>query len=242
LKPVCAIYSTFLQRAYDAIVHDVCLQELPVIFAIDRSGLVGDDGPTHHGCFDLSYLRPIPNLMVMAPKDGEELRHMLFTATKLGKPVAIRYPRGRCFNLKKEALRLLDIGKCEVVKEGSMLTIVSIGTVFKEALKASEIMGKKGIKATLINARFVKPLDHHILDHISKTGKAIIIEENSVKGGFGTAVLELCHENNLKADIKLIGIPDKFIDQGSQDQLRKDCGLHYENIVRIGMELHGVGA
>jgi len=242
LKPVCAIYSTFLQRAYDAIVHDVCLQELPVIFAIDRSGLVGDDGPTHHGCFDLSYLRPIPNLMVMAPKDGEELRHMLFTATKLGKPVAIRYPRGRCFNLKKEALRLLDIGKCEVVKEGSMLTIVSIGTVFKEALKASEIMEKKGIKATLINARFVKPLDHHILDHISKTGKAIIIEENSVKGGFGTAVLELCHENNLKADIKLIGIPDKFIDQGSQDQLRKDCGLHYENIVRIGMELHGVGA
>jgi 1-deoxy-D-xylulose-5-phosphate synthase len=242
LKPVCAIYSTFLQRAYDAIVHDVCLQELPVIFAIDRAGLVGDDGPTHHGCFDLSYLRPIPNLIVMAPKDGEELRDMLFTATRLGKPVAIRYPRGRCFNIKKETLRLLDIGKCEVVKEGSMLTIVSIGTVFKEALKASEIMGKKGIKATLINARFVKPLDHHILDHISKSGKAIIIEENSVKSGFGTAVLELCHENNLKADIKLIGIPDKFIDQGSQDQLRKDCGLHYENIVRIGMELHGVGA
>ena len=242
LKPVCAIYSTFLQRAYDAIVHDVCLQELPVIFAIDRAGLVGDDGPTHHGCFDLSYLRHIPNLMVVAPKDGEELRHMLFTATRLGKPVAIRYPRGRCFNVKKENLRPLDIGKCEVVKEGSMLTIVSIGTVFQEALKASEILGEKGIKATLINARFVKPLDHSIADYISRTGKAIIIEENSARGGFGSAVLELCHENNLKADIKFIGIPDKFIEQGSQDQLRKDCGLHYENIVRIGMELHGVGA
>jgi len=242
LKPVCAIYSTFLQRAYDAIVHDVCLQELPVIFAIDRAGLVGDDGPTHHGCFDLSYLRHIPNLIVMAPKDGEELRHMLFTATRLGKPVAIRYPRGRCFNVKKENLQFLDIGKCEVVKEGSMLTIVSIGTVFQEALKAWEILGKKGIKAMLINARFVKPLDHHILDHISRTGKAIIIEENSVRGGFGSAVFELCHEHNLKADIKLIGIPDKFIEQGSQDQLRKDCGLYYENIVRIGEELNRVGA
>lgn len=242
LKPVCAIYSTFLQRAYDAIVHDVCLQGLPVIFAMDRAGLVGDDGPTHHGCFDLSYLRHIPNLIVMAPKDGEELRHMLFTATRLGKPVAIRYPRGRCFNVKKENLRPLDIGKCEVVKEGSMLTIVSIGTVFQEALKASEILGEKGIKTTLINARFVKPLDHSIVDYISRTGKAIIIEENSVKGGFGSAVLELCHEYNLKADIKLIGIPDKFIEQGSQDQLRKDCGLYYENVVRIGEELTRVGA
>ena len=240
LKPVCAIYSTFLQRAYDAIVHDVCLQQLPVIFAIDRGGLVGDDGPTHHGCFDLSYLRHIPNLIVMAPKDEDELRHMLFTATRLGKPVAMRYPRGRCFNVKKENLRLLDIGKCEVVKEGGMLTIVSIGTVFQHALKAWEILGKKGIKATLINARFVKPLDHSIVDHISRTGKAIIIEENSVRGGFGSAVLEFCHENNVKADIKLIGISDRFIEQGSQDQLRKDCGLHYENIVRIGEELNAV--
>ena len=240
LKPVCAIYSTFLQRAYDAIVHDVCLQQLPVIFAIDRGGLVGDDGPTHHGCFDLSYLRHIPNLIVMAPKDEDELRHMLFTATKLGKPVAMRYPRGSCFNVKKENLRLLDIGKCEVVKEGGMLTIVSIGTVFQHAMKAWEILGKKGIKTTLINARFVKPFDHSIVDHISRTGKAIVIEENSVRGGFGSAVLEFCHENNVKADIKLIGIPDRFIEQGSQDQLRKDCGLHYENIVRIGEELNAV--
>ncbi len=238
LKPVCAIYSTFLQRAYDAIVHDVALQELPVIFAIDRAGLVGSDGATHHGCFDLSYLRHIPNLIVMAPKDGDELKHMLFTATKLGKPVAVRYPRGYCPRVEKKNLQLLTIGKCEVVREGSMLTIVSIGTVFQEALRASVILGKRGIKTTLINARFVKPLDNDIAHYISRTGKAIVIEENSVKGGFGGAVLELCHENNLKADIRLIGIPDKFIEQGSQDQLRKDCGLHYENIVRIGEALN----
>lgn len=240
LKPVCAIYSTFLQRAYDAIVHDVCLQELPVVFAIDRAGLVGDDGPTHHGCFDLSYLRHIPNLTVMAPKDGNELRHMVFTAINLGKPVAVRYPRGYCSNVKKTDLQFLDIGKCEVVKQGSMLTIVSIGTVFQDALRASEILQDKGIETTLINARFVKPLDDSIADHISRTGKAIIIEENSVKGGFGSAVLELCHENNIKPDVKLIGIPDKFIEQGSRDQLRKDCGLDFENIVRIGTELYGV--
>jgi 1-deoxy-D-xylulose-5-phosphate synthase len=241
LKPVCAIYSTFLQRAYDAIIHDVCLQELSVVFAIDRAGLVGDDGPTHHGCFDLSYLRHIPNLTVMAPKDGNELRHMVFTAINLGKPVAVRYPRGYSSNIKKIDLQFLDIGKCEVVKQGSMLTIVSIGTVFQDALRASEILQEKGIETTLINARFVKPLDDSIADYISRTGKAIIIEENSVKGGFGSAVLELCHENNIKPDIKLMGIPDKFIEQGSQDQLRKDCGLDFENIVRIGTELYGVG-
>ena len=127
-----------------------------------------------------------------------------------------------------------------MVKQGSMLTIVSIGTVFQDALRASEILQKKGIETTLINARFVKPLDDSIADHISRTGKAIIIEENSVKGGFGSAVLELCHENNIKPDVKLMGIPDKFIEQGSQDQLRKDCGLDFENIVRIGTELYGV--
>jgi len=237
MKPVCAIYSTFLQRGYDAIVHDVCLQNLPVVFAIDRAGLVGNDGPTHHGSFDLSYLRHIPNLTVMAPKDGEELQHMLFTAIKTGRPAAVRYPRGRCPKIEKGNLQLLDIGKCEMVKEGDMLTIVSFGTIYEEALRASEILDKKGIKVTLINARFLRPLDNCIVDHISRTGKAVIIEENAVKGGFGSAVLEACHENNVRADIKLIGIPDKFIEHGSQEQLRKDCGLHHENIVKVGEEL-----
>jgi len=237
LKPVCAIYSTFLQRAYDAIVHDVCLQELPVIFAMDRGGLVGDDGPTHHGCFDLSYLRHIPNLTVMAPKDGEELRHMLFTAIELRKPVAVRYPRACCSNVKNKELQSVDIGKCEIIKEGSMLTIVSIGTVFEDALRASNILENQGVKTSLINARFIKPLDNNIAKHISRTGKAIIIEENAAKGGFGSAVLELCSEKNVKADIKLIGIPDRFIEHGDQEQLRKDCGLSCENIVRVGEQL-----
>ncbi len=243
LKPVCAIYSTFLQRGYDAIVHDVCLQELPVVFAIDRAGLVGNDGPTHHGCFDLAYLRHIPNLVVMAPKDQDELRHMLFTATQIGKPAAVRYPRAHCLNAKKTKLRFLGIGKCELVKEQeeSVLTIVSIGIVFQDALRAWELLEKKGIKVTLINARFVKPLDPIVVRHISKTGKAIVIEENCLRGGFGSLVLESCQEHNVKADIRLLGIPDKFLEHGSRDQLTRDCGLNFENIVRIGEELSAAG-
>jgi 1-deoxy-D-xylulose-5-phosphate synthase len=237
LKPVCAIYSTFLQRAYDAIVHDVCLQDLPVVFAIDRAGLVGDDGPTHHGCFDLSYLRHIPNLIVMAPKDEEELRQMLFTAININKPVAIRYPRGDGFGAAKKDLHVLEIGKSEIVKNGEMLTIVSIGTIFQEALSASEALDKKGIRTTVINARFVKPIDCRILEHIKRTGKAIIVEENAVRGGFGSAVIELCQENNINAIIKLVGIPDRFVEHGQQEQLRKMCGLDSENIVRIGEEM-----
>lgn len=237
LKPVCAIYSTFLQRAYDAIIHDVCLQDLPVIFAIDRSGLVGEDGPTHHGCFDLSYLRHIPNLIVMAPKDEEELRHMLFTAIKINKPVAIRFPREDGFGAVKKKLHVLNIGESEVIKKGDMLTIVAIGTIFQEAFSASEVLDKKGIRTTLINARFVKPLDYRILNHIKRTGKAIIVEENTVKGGFGSAVIELCQENKINAVIKQVGIPDKFIEHGPQDQLRKMCGLHFESLVEIGEDL-----
>ncbi|NLD35625.1 MAG: 1-deoxy-D-xylulose-5-phosphate synthase [Desulfatiglans sp.] len=236
-KPVCAIYSTFLQRAYDAIVHDVCLQDLPVVFAIDRAGLVGDDGPTHHGCFDLSYLRHIPNLIVMAPKDEEELRHMLFTAIKIGKPVAIRYPRGDGYGAEKRELRVLEIGKSEVVKMGDMLTIVAIGTIYQEALQASKMLEKKGVSTTLINARFVKPIDDVILECIAKTGKAIIVEENAVKGGFGSAVNELCMEEKINADIRFVGIPDRFIEHGPQKLLRKICGLDSDTIVNIGSDM-----
>ncbi|MCP4650136.1 MAG: 1-deoxy-D-xylulose-5-phosphate synthase [PVC group bacterium] len=239
LKPVCAIYSSFLQRAYDAIIHDVCLQELPVIFAIDRAGLVGSDGATHHGCFDISYLRHVPNMVIMAPKDASELRDMLFTATQVGMPIAIRYPRGYGENIEERAVKQLDVGKSEFVKNGEHLTIVSIGTVFKEALKAWEILDQEGIKATLINARFAKPLDEEIAQSIRKSGKAISIEENSVKGGFGSSVLELCQVKNIKADIRLIAIPDKFIEHGDQNQLRKDCGLDYENIVDVARKLVG---
>ena len=236
-KPVCAIYSTFLQRAYDAIIHDVCLQSLPVIFCIDRAGLVGEDGPTHHGCFDLSYLRLIPNLIVVAPKDALEMRQALFTSVTWGKPVAIRYPRGQCTTSGNGDAGKLELGKCEVVKEGYQLAIISIGHLFYEAQQASELLDRKGISNTLINARFLKPLDKTIVEHIRRTGKAIVIEENTVLGGFGSGVLEACHEHDVKADIKLIGIPDRFIEHGSQKQLRKDCGLDCESIVRTAEKL-----
>jgi len=237
MKPVCAIYSTFLQRAYDAIVHDVCLQNLPVIFAVDRAGFVGNDGPTHHGCFDLSYLRHIPNLIILAPRDAEELRAMLGYAVKLNKPVAIRYPREVCDGKRKSVSKIIETGKCELITKGKNITIVSIGTIFSAAFRACSLLAKKGIKAELINARFVKPLDPLIVKSIEKTGKAIIVEENAVKGGFGSAVLEACGERNIKADIRLIGIPDVFIEQGPAEQLRNDYGINAENIVKTAEEL-----
>ena len=176
-------------------------------------------------------------MTVMAPKDEDELRHMLLTASKLGKPVAVRYPRERSFNVKRTKLHQIENGKAEVIKEGNMLTVVSIGTVFQEAMKAANILEEEGVETTLINARFVKPIDGVIAEHINRTKKAIIIEENSIKGGFGSAVLELCHANNIKADIELIGIPDNFIEHGSQEQLRKKCGISVENIVEVGRRL-----
>ncbi|MFA5014637.1 MAG: 1-deoxy-D-xylulose-5-phosphate synthase [Actinomycetota bacterium] len=237
LKPVCAIYSTFLQRAYDAIVHDVCLQQLPVIFAIDRAGIVGHDGPTHHGNFDLSYLRHIPNLVIMAPKDAQELRDMFYTALSLNKPVAIRYPRACCDKIKQKRFHRINIGKCQLAEKGDLIALVSIGTVFQETKQAQKILADRGIKTTLINARFVKPLDKLIARNINDTGRAIIIEDNSTQGGFGSAVLELCQKYNVNAKIKMIGIADKFIVQGSQNQLKKDCGLDSENIVKVAQAL-----
>mgnify|MGYP006284062049 CR=1 FL=1 len=238
LRPVCVIYSTFLQRAYDAIIHDVCLQELPVLFAIDRGGLVGNDGPTHHGSFDLSYLRHIPNLIVMAPKDGNELKDMLFTALQSGRPAAVRYPRGACtiFDESRKA-QVMGIGECEVVKEGGKLVLVAIGAAFQEAQNAAQQLEAEGIETALVNARFVKPLDEKLISLIQRAGKAIVVEENTVKGGFGSAVLELCQKMNIQARIELLGIPDQFITHGSQVQLRKDCGLCWENIVCIGRNM-----
>jgi 1-deoxy-D-xylulose-5-phosphate synthase len=236
--PFCVIYSTFLQRAYDALIHDVCLQGLPVVFALDRAGLVGNDGPTHHGCFDLSFLRHIPGMLIMAPKDGNELKDMLITAVNSGKPAAVRYPRGMCaaFSNEKKAEEL-EIGRCEIIHKGKMLTIISIGGVFQEASQACNWLKEKGIDTTLINARFVKPIDERIAEFISETGKAIVVEENAVQGGFGSAVLELCQKHGIKAEIVTLGIPDRFIEHGTQDQLKKDCGLNWENIADIGRKL-----
>jgi len=238
--PICAIYSTFLQRAYDAVIHDVCLQQLPVVFALDRAGLVGNDGPTHHGCFDLSFLRAIPGLTVMAPKDGNELRDMLVTAVQWGRPTAIRYPRGSCGEFHPgRAGRALPVGDGEVIRDGSQLTVVSIGAVLPQAQRACQELEMQGISPTLINARFVKPIDDAIADRILETGKAIVIEENALQGGFGSAVLELCQSKNVMADIIRIGVPDRFIDHGEQQLLRKDCGLTWENIVLAAKQLLG---
>ena len=237
LKPVCAIYSTFLQRAYDAIIHDVCLQNLPVVFAVDRAGLVGNDGPTHHGAFDISFLSHIPNLVVMSPKDENEMQDMLFTAFQLNRPVAVRYPRGRCRRVPISDFQKLDMGVAEIMSQGHDLTLISVGTVFHEVEQAAAVLKSRGVSPTLINARFVKPLDRRLVDGIRHTGKAVIVEENVIRGGFGSAVLEACHAQKVKADIKLIGIPDRFIEQGSPAQLRKDCGLDAENITQAAMNL-----
>ncbi len=237
-KPVVAIYSTFLQRAYDQIIHDICLQNLPVVFAIDRAGLVGEDGPTHHGPFDLSYLRNIPNLTVMAPKDENELGHMLKTAIDLESPVAIRYPRGEAVGAPVEnPLETIQIGKAEILKKGDDILVLAVGPIVYEALEAAKYFenpaNKKKLSVCVVNTRFVKPLDEKTITELAKKIKKIVtIEENSLQGGFGSAVLELLEANNIKATVKRIGLPDKFIEHGSQEQLKIDMGLTKSNIIK----------
>ncbi len=232
-KPVTAIYSSFMQRAYDQVFHDVCLQNLPVVIAMDRAGLVGDDGPTHHGVFDLSFMRHLPGLTFMAPKDENELRHMLKTALELNGPVALRYPRGAGYGVPLDKkIQALPIGKGELLREGADLTIVAIGSTVMPACKAAEQLAGQGINAGVINARFIKPLDADlILGQAQATGRIITVEENVLQGGFGSAVLELLHDNGMsQIKVKRIGIPDHFIEQGTQAQLRKDVGIDAEGI------------
>ena len=231
LKPVVAIYSTFLQRAYDQIIHDVALQELPVVFAIDRAGLVGEDGATHHGAFDLSYLRVVPNLIVSAPKDEEELRHLLFTALHSGKPFAVRYPRGRGYGVPiREPLREIPIGSWEVLKEGKDVAILATGWPVYQALRASEKLEREGIKTTVINARFIKPLDENLLTEIGREFPVIVtVEENVVKGGFGSAVSEFLSPW-YSGRVFHLGLPDRFVEHGSQELLRHTVGIDEEGI------------
>jgi 1-deoxy-D-xylulose-5-phosphate synthase len=232
-RPVAAIYSSFVQRAYDQVFHDICLQKLPVTIAMDRAGLVGDDGPTHHGVFDISYLRHLPGLTMMAPKDENELRHMLKTAVYSGVPMSLRYPRGAGYGVEMDAeIRSLEIGRGELLADGSDLCIIAIGSTVYPALEASEALRQKGISAGVVNARFVKPLDAELILSVArKTGRLITVEENALQGGFGSAVLELLHDNGLQ-DVKIrrLGIPDRYIEQGSQAQLRKDVGIDAEGI------------
>jgi len=232
-RPVTAIYSTFVQRAYDQVFHDICLQGLPVTVAMDRGGLVGDDGPTHHGVFDLSYMRHLPGITVMAPKDENELRHMLTTAVYAGTPVALRYPRGNGYGVPLDAeLQRLPIGKGETLRDGSDVCIIAIGSTVYPALEAAESLKQAGISAGVINARFVKPLDEElILSAARRTGIIVTVEENALQGGFGSAVLELLYDNGMQnVRVKRLGIPDRYIEHGSQAQLRKDLGIDADGI------------
>ena len=233
--PVVAIYSTFLQRAYDQILHDVCLQNLPVIFAIDRAGIVGEDGATHQGIFDYSYLRSIPNLIVMAPKDENELRHMLKTAVSCGSPVSLRYPRGKGVGAKLDKkIKTLKIGKGEVLRKGSDLAVIAVGATVYPALAAAEKMAGEKVSVEVINARFVKPIDSALILNTARSFKKIIIvEENVLQGGFGSAVLEMLAEKSVSnAKIKRLGIPDEFVEHATQAQLRHKYGIDEEGIIR----------
>jgi 1-deoxy-D-xylulose-5-phosphate synthase len=221
--PIVAIYSTFLQRAFDQVLHDVCLPDLPVIFAIDRSGIVGEDGKTHQGIFDLSYLGLMPNMIVCAPKDGNELQDLLYTALNAEHPMAIRYPRGRGTDVPPTTeLHQLPIGKAEIIKQGEDIVIMGIGSTVMPSLEAAEHLALEGIDAMVINARFARPLDEElILDVGNHTKKMVIVEENVLSGGFGAAVLELL-EKAEASDVKVrrLGIPDEFVTHGKQDFLR----------------------
>ncbi|HET6461077.1 MAG TPA: 1-deoxy-D-xylulose-5-phosphate synthase [Syntrophales bacterium] len=244
LTPVVAIYSTFLQRAYDQILHDVCLQKLPVVLALDRGGFVGADGPTHHGLFDFSYLRSIPNMIVMAPKDENELQHMLKTAVECGGPASIRYPRGRGAGIPIDDIPMsLAVGKGEIVynTENANLAIAAIGSTVYPAIAAAVKLKAEGINAMVINARFVKPLDEALLCDAAKSIKRVItVEENVLMGGFGSAVLELFEEKGIHdVIVKRLGIKDKFVEQATQMELRRLYGIDDEGIIGAAKSVMG---
>jgi 1-deoxy-D-xylulose-5-phosphate synthase len=219
--PIVAIYSTFLQRAFDQIIHDVALQNLHVVFCLDRAGLVGADGPTHHGVFDVTYLRDIPGMLIMAPKDEDELRQMLFTAVHHPGPVAIRYPRGNGLGVPMTPLHSMEIGKAEIVRKGKDVAILALGTMVHTSLMAAELLKEDGIDPQVVNMRFVKPLDRTLIAEICKNFNCVLtIEEHSIRGGFGSAILEeISSLDSPHIRVKVHGIPDNFIEQGSPAEL-----------------------
>jgi 1-deoxy-D-xylulose-5-phosphate synthase len=222
--PVVAIYSTFLQRAFDQIIHDVCIENLPVVFALDRGGIVGEDGPTHHGLFDISFLRTIVNMVVMAPKDENELRRMLATAVAHNGPIALRYPRGQAVGVDlDESIEPIPIGSAEILERGDDILILAIGSMVGEAQCAVEqLAGSHAIQATVVNARFVKPLDRDLILPLAQNiGRVITVEENVIQGGFGSAILELLNDNGIcNVEVKRLGIDDVFVEHGPQRALR----------------------
>jgi len=233
MKPVAAIYSTFLQRAFDQVFHDVAIMDLPVVFALDRGGIAGADGPTHHGIYDMAYLRIFPNMICMAPKDENELRHMLKTAFETCHPTSLRYPRGNGAGVKMDAeLQSLPIGKGEVLREGTDATIFAIGNEVWPSMEAAEILSRDGISVAVINARFIKPLDDELITKYCQPYSAVItVEEGSLAGGFGSAIMERCEELGLRnVRFHRIGIPDEYVHHGTQDVLRAQYDLHSEGI------------
>lgn len=241
LIPYCNIYSTFMQRAYDQVIHDVCIQNLHVVFCLDRAGVVGDDGPTHHGAYDISYMRTIPNLVVSAPMDELELRNLMYTAQlpENQRPFSIRYPRGRgkIVNWRKP-FEKIPIGKGRIIRDGQDVAILTIGMVGVYAISATDYLIKKGISPAHFDMRFVKPLDEDLLHHIFHTYKKIItVEDGALMGGFGSAVLEFMAEHNYKAQVKRLGIPDKIIEHGSPEILHKECGYDAVGIEKAVVEI-----
>jgi 1-deoxy-D-xylulose-5-phosphate synthase len=235
LLPFCNIYSSFMQRAYDQVIHDVALQNLPVVFCLDRGGLVGEDGATHHGVYDLAYLRAVPNITICSPLNEKELRNMMYTAQLDGKgPFAIRYPRGRgVLTDWKTPFEELPIAKGQTIKEGSDVAILSIGHIGNTALAAALLLADKGINAAVYDMRFLKPFDNDILHTVfNKFRKVITLEDGTVLGGLGSAVSEFASENHYtQTEMLRLGIPDRFIEHGTPEELYRECGIDTEGIV-----------
>ncbi|EFH86488.1 1-deoxy-D-xylulose-5-phosphate synthase [Ktedonobacter racemifer] len=254
IKPVIAIYSTFMQRAFDQVMHDVCVQDLHVVFAMDRAGIVGEDGQTQHGVFDTAFMRILPHMKVMAPKDEEELRHMLYTAVYLDGPVALRYPRGKALGIEmSDELHMLEVGKAELLSPATLeeaertdCAILAYGSTVAQAEIAAKELAQEGIKATIVNARWAKPLDEELFLHLAKTTRRIVtIEDHVLAGGFGSAVLELFEQHGLLRDIetRLIALPDKYVEHGAPTILKELYGLssaHLKEVVRemLGTQQH----
>ena len=233
LKPVVAIYSSFLQRAYDQILHDVCIQNLPVVFAIDRAGLVGSDGETHQGVFDYSYLNSIPNMHVMAPKNKWELSDMMKFAVALGKPAAVRYPRGTAYTGLEEFRTPIVLGKSEMLYQGSEAAIFAVGSMVKTAAEVRGLLLEQGISPTVINGRFIKPIDEEAVAEACKTHRLIVtLEENVASGGYGEAIASYMKQSGFDNDLYLVAIPDRFIEHGSVDQLKQEIEMDAPSIVK----------
>lgn len=240
MKPVCAIYSTFLQRGYDQVIHDVVRQNLNVVFAVDRAGLVGEDGETHQGIYDIGFLRLLPNMTIMMGKDENEFRHLLYTALHLPGPSAVRFPRGNGLGVPLEPYKLIKVGEWEIVEEGNHVAILAVGPMVELARKAADQLAKEGLKPYVINARFIKPLDRNLLLDLAGKGiKFLTVEEHVISCGFGSAVLEFFNEEGFAhIPLKRLGIPDRFIEHGSVQKQRQEVGLTVENIVRHVKHFH----